>query len=120
MGMFSEDVRVRVKKVEDRKYVVGLESRMVGNMEDNEVELRLCMDCVHYARTEMFGAPVCMRLQTKVVHLVSGCEWFVGEELDCGEEREMKTDGKKLIIAWLKRRDKCGKEGKYWVGKSPV
>jgi len=57
----------------------------------------------------------CRRLQTKKCNYVYGSYYYVGKSLNCESEREIYLTIKERLFG--ENKDKCGKEGKYFVSK---
>jgi len=58
---------------------------------------------------------ICRRLQNIKCDYTTGENYYVGKTLNCESERE-------VCLTWMEKllgpnKDKCGKEGKYFVSK---
>lgn len=77
---------------------------------------KLCINCEHYERVvaNICWDSKCGRLQKRVCDPVYGNFWYpdYSKLLNCKSERQQSID----IAEWIfgERKDKCGKEGKYW------
>ena len=81
---------------------------------------RSCVNCYHYIQTFIdidCCDNKCARLQNRVCDPIYGIMHYHSYRklLNCESEREESKD----ISEWIfgERKDKCGKEGKYWKAK---
>ncbi len=81
---------------------------------------KLCKTCEHYemAVADYGWDSKCGRLQKRVCDPVYGNFWYpsYGKLLNCNSERQESKDLSERILG--ERKDKCGKEGKYWKPKA--
>lgn len=85
-------------------------------------EARICEKCKYYGDIgwipnwpfDDFGY-ICRRRQVKSVNPVSGFDKWDGKVLMCVKEREIDVSWWERLVGKCCRRDRCGKEGKYWM-----
>ncbi len=80
---------------------------------------KLCSTCEHYERVmaDIKFVSKCSRLQKRICDPIYGNFWYpYNKLLNCLSERQLSKDLSEWIFG--ERKDKCGKEGKYWKPKS--
>ena len=80
---------------------------------------KLCTNCGHYERVvaDIGWDSKCGRHQKRVCDPIYGTFWYpdYSKLLNCESERQLSKDLSEWIFG--ERKDKCGKEGKYWKPK---
>lgn len=108
--------------VENRDWKSGLGHFEVTVSKKRKEEARVCEKCKYYGNigwipnwpSDDFGY-ICRRRQVKSVNPVNGFDKWDGKMLKCTKEREIDVSWWEQLVGKCCRRDRCGKEGKYWV-----
>jgi len=86
-------------------------------------KIKLCKECNHHMAVFVdiyCWDNKCGRLQKKICDKIYGTLYYPSYRklLNCESERQESKD----IMEWIvgERKDKCGKEGKYWRAKDDL